>query len=86
MSELKRAVEWHHELTHTRTHLSDTDEYVIGPFRRNNVTVPTRYADLPYRFHLDEHRVKARLVEETARGAGRDRKGEWVLEKYTRDK
>lgn len=39
------------------------DEYIIGPFSLNNMAFPTRYVALPYHFQLDEHRVRAGLVE-----------------------
>lgn len=39
------------------------DEYIISLFSVNNMAVPTRYADLPYHFQLDEHEVRAGLVE-----------------------
>lgn len=39
------------------------DEYIICPFSVNNMAVPTRYAALPYRFQLDEYRVRTGLVK-----------------------
>lgn len=39
------------------------DEYIIGSFLANNISVPTRYAAPPYHFQLDEHGVTAGLVE-----------------------
>lgn len=39
------------------------NEYIIGPFSVSNMVDPTRYAALPYHFQLDEHGVRAGLVE-----------------------
>lgn len=64
------------------------------------MAVPTRYAALPYHFQLDEHGVRAGLVENLntmrATEKGRERKrgvheksgreGEWVVKKNTRKK
>lgn len=63
------------------------------------MAVPTRYAALPYHFQLDEHGVRAGLVENSntmrAIEKGRERKrgmheksgrgGEWVVKKNTRE-
>lgn len=35
----------------------------FGPFSANNMAAPTRYGALPLHFQLDEHAVKAGLVE-----------------------
>lgn len=58
----------------------------MGPFSANNMAAPTRSVTLPYHFQLDEHRVKAGLVENLnvtherggSRGRGREREEEWV--------
>lgn len=53
----------------------------MGPFSVNNMAVPTRYAAPPYHFQLDEHGVRAGLVEnlnamrETEMGAGERERG-----------
>lgn len=57
------------------------DEYIIGPFRQNNMAFPTRYAALPYHFHLGEHGVRAGLVEDlntVCEGKKRGRESVWV--------
>lgn len=35
----------------------------MGPFSANNMAAPARYVALAYRFHLDEHRAGAALVQ-----------------------
>lgn len=76
------------------SHCLRCDEYIISV---NNMAVPTRYAALPYHFQLDEHGVRAGLVEnmntmrETEKGKRERERGrmheesgrecEWVVKK-----
>lgn len=54
---------WTFSLDRSDAYCLRRDEYIMGPFSVNNMAAPTRYAALAYRFHLDEQRVGAALVQ-----------------------